>query len=220
MELSELSRGQKVRICRWEDMAKELGIEYEDGIILKELCGQVVTITGFFSNMFPSTFVKVKEYPELYFLPEMFECIEENEANASDNSPVKDSKGKPAVIDEEIIIRKDENGLTGVLKVAGKAVKEKSLPLKAGQPFVAEDFERDAMSLVQELLKKELYNGKVVCIRNPANDYYTVGKIYEFKDGAILTNNGTVINNNGEGFHSFEEFAAFSSATFVKLVED
>lgn len=214
MKLNELSRGQKVRIRRWEYMVEELGAT-EDDLLLKELCGQIVTINAFYPlPMNLLTFVEVKEYLGFYLLPEMFECIEENETNASESSSAKGSEDNSAVIDEEIVIRKDENGLTGILKVAGKVVKEKSLP------FIAGGFEREAISLVQELLKKELYSGKVVCVRNPANDNYTVGKIYEFKDGAITTDAGVVINNNGEEFHSFEEFAAFSSAAFVKLVED
>jgi hypothetical protein len=69
---------------------------------------------------------------------------------------------------------------------------------------------------------KKLYNGKVVCVDNCANKgCYTVGKIYQFKDGAITCDDGFVINYDGHHnkFYSFEDFANFSGSKFIEVVE-
>lgn len=67
----------------------------------------------------------------------------------------------------------------------------------------------------------ELYNGKVVCVKNSAGNegLYTVGRIYEFKDGVITVDNGVEIDKGDEPFASFEEFNSFSSSEFIEVVE-
>ena len=67
--------------------------------------------------------------------------------------------------------------------------------------------------------KKPLYNGKVVCIDRTCNyDLYTVGKIYQFKDGKITGDNGGNYPLDCK-VDSFEEFLKHTSAKWIEIVE-
>ena len=68
--------------------------------------------------------------------------------------------------------------------------------------------------------KKPLYNGKVICTSNFGNtNAYTVGKIYQFKDGILITNKGGVVSNHGKPFTSFTEFNNFSASEWIEIKE-
>lgn len=74
---------------------------------------------------------------------------------------------------------------------------------------------------IHVLSNKEKYNGKVVCI-DPCDceDMYTLGKIYEFKDGRIQDDEGCVVPPiDEEGIVNFNEWQDFSSAKWVEIVE-
>lgn len=65
-----------------------------------------------------------------------------------------------------------------------------------------------------------LYNGKVVCIDNEYNtSLYTVGKIYQFHDGVIVTDDGSGLKGKNKGFRSFEEFKKLTGSKFIEVVE-
>lgn len=65
----------------------------------------------------------------------------------------------------------------------------------------------------------KFYNGKVVCIDNCFNeDNYTVGKIYQFKDGIITTDQGEELREYNP-VTSFDDFAEWSSAEWIEVVE-
>lgn len=68
--------------------------------------------------------------------------------------------------------------------------------------------------------EKQKYNGKVVCVDlNGCNQgSYTVGKVYQFKDGVITTDDGTEINGWGN-IYTFKDWARFSSSKFIEVVE-
>ena len=67
---------------------------------------------------------------------------------------------------------------------------------------------------------KPLYNGKVVCIDlNGCNtNEYTVGKIYEFKDGRMTSDSNYTFGEN-ETFYTFEDWANFTSSKFIEIKE-
>lgn len=69
-------------------------------------------------------------------------------------------------------------------------------------------------------LNKEKYNGRVVCIDTcDCEDMYTLGKIYEFKDGRIQDDNGCVAPPiDEEGITNFEEWQKSSLAKWVEVV--
>jgi hypothetical protein len=71
--------------------------------------------------------------------------------------------------------------------------------------------------------KKPLYNCKVVCIDICNNiDVYTVGKIYQFKDGVLCGDDGVYYPCNPGGkkiIHSFDEWCKWTTAKFIEIVE-
>jgi hypothetical protein len=63
------------------------------------------------------------------------------------------------------------------------------------------------------------YNGKVVCVETGVNDHlYTVGKVYQFKDGTITCDDGNVLRRNNP-VYSFRDWTDFTSSKFVEIVE-
>ena len=64
------------------------------------------------------------------------------------------------------------------------------------------------------------YNGKVVCISlNGFNGaHYTVGKIYEFKDGRMLADNGHELPSS-KRIESFKDWCKFTNSQFIEVVE-
>jgi hypothetical protein len=68
---------------------------------------------------------------------------------------------------------------------------------------------------------KRLYNGKVVCIDlNESNAHnYTVGKIYQFKDGVLTTDCGIKFGTH-HPFRSFREWQLWTNSTFIEVIED
>lgn len=67
--------------------------------------------------------------------------------------------------------------------------------------------------------EKPLYNGKVVCVDLCGFNCldYTVGKVYQFKDGVMLTNRG--IELPAHPVHSFKEWARHSVSKWIEIVE-
>lgn len=65
--------------------------------------------------------------------------------------------------------------------------------------------------------EKPLYNGKVVCINNTSADRYTVGKIYEFKNGELFDNGVKLFN--ARAVHSFEEWENLTYGKFIEIKE-
>lgn len=69
-------------------------------------------------------------------------------------------------------------------------------------------------------LKTMRYNGKVVCIDNCGNTTsYTVGKIYQFKDGRMIDNHGCQMPIGGATIRTFEDWVKFTSSKFIEIVE-
>lgn len=82
------------------------------------------------------------------------------------------------------------------------------------------DYHPTEVALTKE---KPLYNGKVVCVdHNSSNqDAYTVGRIYQFRDGSIINDRGIEIPYCKENkVHSFDEWEKFSSSRWIEIVED
>ena len=69
--------------------------------------------------------------------------------------------------------------------------------------------------------KPRYYNGKVVCVDNCGNKTaYTVGKIYQFKDGEFVNDLGdTTKRYSCIKFKTFEEWQRFTSSKFIEVVE-
>jgi hypothetical protein len=113
---------------------------------------------------------------------------------------------------EEILIERVGNLTTATYKKNGKEVD------KATIQNVAHIV--DAAHKVIDELKATYYNGKVVCIDNCGNTQnYTIGKIYQFKDGVMRNNNGSPTPNGGTTIRTFADWAHFTSSKFIEIVE-
>lgn len=87
--------------------------------------------------------------------------------------------------------------------------------------------ERTYGELVYSRKRDTLYNGKVVCVDATTNRaFYTVGKIYQFKDGQITADNGkrfpmdnrNPLRNTTE-IYNFEDWKEWSTAKFIEIKE-
>lgn len=70
--------------------------------------------------------------------------------------------------------------------------------------------------------KPAYYTGKAVCVSKESPYYaYTVGKVYEFKDGRVTIDNGNEIPIEREPVKTIDEFnnSAWASAKFIPFVE-
>lgn len=80
-------------------------------------------------------------------------------------------------------------------------------------------FERLTGGADQKEQPKQLYNGKVVCVDNKKNEnVYTVGKIYQFKDGNFLDDNGRLMPDN-DTIHTFRDWQEWTGSKFIEVVE-
>lgn len=79
------------------------------------------------------------------------------------------------------------------------------------------DYHPSEVALPEE--EKTLYNGKVVCVDLCGFNCldYTVGKVYQFKDGSMLTDRG--IELPAHPVHSFNEWATLSGSKWIEIVE-
>lgn len=68
--------------------------------------------------------------------------------------------------------------------------------------------------------KPTYYSGKVVCVKARSEAAYTVGKIYEFKDGRVRIDNGCTFPS-GDPIKSLDEWNNFNwaLAKFIELKE-
>lgn len=80
------------------------------------------------------------------------------------------------------------------------------------------DYHPSEVALPEE--EKPLYNGKVVCVDLCGFNCldYTVGKVYQFKDGFMLSDRGIELPANP--VHSFDEWATLSISKWLEIVED
>lgn len=62
-----------------------------------------------------------------------------------------------------------------------------------------------------------MYNGKVICLDDKCCDY-TTGRIYQFKDGVFANNAGLIVPTD-KTIHSFEEWAKWSDAEWMEVME-
>lgn len=87
------------------------------------------------------------------------------------------------------------------------------------------DIKEGARLCIERLENKEKYNGKIICVETRF-EYFTVGKIYEVKDGLFLDDICFEWNRNTKPFISLDDINDFFNADdrwktkFIELVED
>lgn len=110
---------------------------------------------------------------------------------------------------------------------SGWDIKQVRRPTSEGQcQFCAFSYEWGELVYDRERDTKPLYNGKVVCIDAGNNDCYTVGKIYQFKDGQLTANSGkqfpkgnTLPSKSSVKIHNFEDWKDWSTAKWLEIKE-
>lgn len=81
--------------------------------------------------------------------------------------------------------------------------------------------ERNPAKLVydRERDTEHFYNGKVVCVELNGNEgIYTVGKIYQFEEGKLISNTG-IKCPPFKRIHSFDEWAEWTASKFIEIKE-
>ena len=192
--------GDIVTIRQWEDMAKE----YETNS-----CGTIEM---------PCNYVKSMRYMcgNKYRVDDVLDsgnyCIDG--WTVSDQMIVNEPKK------QQLVIYRKGNATIGILKENGKEVKRAAAKLHPDDTY---NFETGAHLILDRIFKDDaivepLYNGKVVCLSNTNNiSKYTVGKIYEFKEGRFVCDGGH--STPRYAVHTFDEWKASSSAEWLEIKE-
>lgn len=195
--------GDKVIIRSWEDMARQFGVDSCGDIMVKHLftrymrqyCGTTMTIERISGEKF---YMKGSCY---CFGTDMFESS----------------------CSKKIVITADGKETLARLYEGNKVVKSATAKCSPEDAF---DFNIGAKLAFERLIgstaekKEEFYNGKVVCIKKGFLCAYTVGKIYEFKDGNVINDNRLLALlepvKTLDEWH--EEYGRY--AEFIPLVEE
>lgn len=191
--------GDKITIRQWEDMEKEFGLTSYGAIRtplyftkgMKFLCGKTREIDRVNSD-------------GTYLIGSWFISDEVIEAE----------------INQTLVIYKNGTDTIGILKKGGKEIKRAVAKLHPNDTY---SFVTGSEIILSRILGKEpeketLYNGKVVCLSNDRNpNYYTVGKIYQFKDGFMVDDEGEKMPSRA--IHKFSEFSEWSGSDWLEIKE-
>lgn len=201
--------GDKIRVCKWDKMKKEFGLD-SDGDIkckpcfvkgMKKFCGKIFIVEKVFSNYY-----YLKGAGSFCFSGD---TLEPDTLEPDTLEPVDDKKIVITTDGKTTLARLYED--KKVVKTAkAKCSPEDEFDFIAGAELA---FER----LTQNKLKKPIYySGKVVCVEAGEDAAYTVGKIYEFVDGRVKINNGKTVLSFP--VRSLDEWNN-SSCTYAKFIE-
>lgn len=199
--------GDKVRVRQWDEMEKEFGLDPWGDIKcdhiftrdMREYCGKVFTVRDVFPPVYRLGDCKIGSKLWWNFSDDMLE-------------PAGDKK---------IIITTDGKTTLARLYEDKKIVKTAKAKCAPEDRF---DFEIGAKTAFDRLFKANTkpayYSGKVVCVKVINNAYYTVGKIYEFKDGRVRIDNGCILPSS-DPIKSLDEWNKFNwkLAEFIELKE-
>lgn len=118
---------------------------------------------------------------------------------------------------ECIVIYRKDNTVTALNKATGDKAVAKCNPADKFDFMTGAKLAFERLTEIPPVShKKPLYNGKVVCVRERYGELFTVGKIYEFKDGVVIMNNGRESNK----YESLDQFHdRNNSIEFLEVVE-
>lgn len=130
---------------------------------------------------------------------------------------------QPAPIEtKKIVITSNGKDTTAKLYEGNKLVKKATAKCSPDDKF---DFNTGARIAFDRLIGEEsspkYYNGKVVCVEKVNHSAYTVGKIYEFKDGKVIIDNGHALPLDDKRITTLDEWNndAIWYGKFIELVE-
>jgi len=222
-------KGDRVKVRQWDDMKREYGLDSYGAIAIpgsfmpemREYCGKTVTIEDVMSYTREDRY-RIKGGDGWCFSNEMFESPETMrayEALKASRTPKTPKAPKPPKARKPIIIYQDGRKVTALDTETGKSGVARCHP---DDKF---DFETGAglaylrlwdLATLQDFTpekKPQYYSGKVVCVEN--HTAFTVGKIYEIKDGVFY-------DDDGDRYDSIEDIDWLNerfSSQFIELVE-
>lgn len=116
---------------------------------------------------------------------------------------------------EHIIIYRNGNSVIAKDRSTGKNAVAKCHPDDEFDFMVGAKLALERLSQPNE---PKYYNGKVVCVKSFIPSF-TVGKIYEVKDGQFKDDAGDVLPIDNERIKSFEDFNEHFMSSFIQIVE-
>lgn len=173
--------GDRVRVRQWDEMEKEFGLDPKGDIScdlifvkdMREYCGKVFTVRNAFSQIYHLDGCETNFGFWWGFSDDMLEPV--------------DNKKIVITTDGKTTLARLYEGKKVVKTAKAKCSPDDEFDFIAGAELA---FER----LTQNKLKKPIYySGKVVCVEAGEDAAYTVGKIYEFKDGRVRIDNGNIL---------------------------
>ena len=194
--------GDKVRVKEWKDVLKECGVDkdHSSGVVyliakaVADVCGLVFTVTECNETMRYYSISGLNRFGEKTELQLIEELLE----------PVCDARILITTDGKVTLARLYEDG--EVKKSArAECSPDDTFDFSLGAKLAFERLtkttpaERDKhqwvtnkdVGLVEEPAEPKYYSGKVVCVEKKGECFaYTVGKIYEFKDGLVKIDNG------------------------------
>lgn len=122
---------------------------------------------------------------------------------------------------QKIIITTDGTTTTAMLKDGKQTVKTATAKCGPSDEF---NFQTGAKIALDRLFgagekkpEPEFYSGKVVCVDNCHNQQkYTIGKIYEIKDGVMVADDGCKFCEFNP-CESFQDWCDFTSSEFIEF---
>ena len=211
--MEQLKVGDKVMVKKWADVQENLGIPYD---VWKNYQGRTYTVCNSVGGWSVVTFY---EDNGRYAFPE------ESLVRLID-FPCESKR---------IVILQDGTTTRAIEYEGRRKVKEAMAKLHPSDEYrwatgrdlalnrliYGTDYHPSEVALPEE--EKTLYNGKVVCVDHNGNnqDAYTIGRIYQFRDGSIINDIGDEVPYYKENkVHSFDEWARFSGSKWIEIVED
>lgn len=202
--------GDKVRVRQWEDMEKEFGLDSAGDIKthhpfvspMRKYCGKEFIIKEVYNNSYRLEGCGVWNFTDETIVP---------------------------VCNKKIVITTDGKTTLARLYEGGKVTKASKAQCSPDDEFdfitgAKLAFERISQhEKEQEHKEKKLYSGKVVCVEKYYSDAaYTVGKIYEFRDGKVKIDNGHKIGSL-QGIYTLDDwnkgYGILFYAKFIELKE-
>lgn len=180
--------GDRVRIRAWDDMVAEYGLDCDGDINIRpsfvrgmrSLCGKTATITekpmycDGQSIRFKLAFDDTSKDVNWNYSADMLELVKKS--------------------DETIVIRRDGAEVIAMDKRDGHTAKAKCSP---DDEF---DFSVGAKLALERLFEKpkQYLNCRAVCAETKSYSLWTVGKIYDVKNGIFRNDNGFAYPQDGE----------------------
>lgn len=207
--MEKIKVGDKVMVKKWEDVQDHLGIPYA---AWREHQDRTYTVSGGTRDW---NMVCFCEDDGLYIWP---------------------AESLVQLIDSKRIVILQDGTTTRAIEYKGRRrVKEAMAKLHPDDEYRWEtgrdlalnrliygtDYHPQEVAFQEE--EKPLYNGKVVCVdHNGLNqDAYTIGRIYQFRDGSVINDRGVEVPfYEWNKVRSFDEWARFSTSKWIEIVED